>query len=590
MYPLGGGLVQLDLARCRDVLLAESLLAPKDGWPAGAPARDYQRSPAAARVGRFASESGLRLFHYEYREQFDLLPTWLPEGVSDDFALSPEWERGVLAERKYQSFRHDQMLGGFNPGHRGKWTSHELCHGLVGFGYRADPPPMFLATAGRLAELVPVVLWYFLDEIGLQRCAVHQGSGALFREYCPACEQLAAGTRDDHEAERHLAGAARFMDNELAAVARSRRLGRPVPHQWATINLCSDGLAYAHSHGERLRSNTFATYAERFLKPGTGHSETLDALEARALEVFFALCGQQETLAGWASAPWLGGLRWKIQDLGWRLTVAVEGMDGEPRHAVNALLDSLARLCEQTVTDGLPDSEISTAWSTAVERLRGLDAVLGEGSAASIGAVGYPIGDLGYSVPLIEEGLGTVTPLTMQLLEDAQEGLVVSRFIAADEDQRVPLVERWTAYLRENSDSLLAGLATFEAALIQAKLAPNSMMLGRWAGGPARLGDGYRIHRFNWNVVDVAARVETGELFGVQEEGGFRIADEGGRSPRAAKQVLLVGYEPGGELVLADIDEQLAVALEQGATSLLPESTLAWLAEIGAIEPEAWPL
>ena len=33
--------------------------------------RDYLRSPAAARVGRLAAQSGLHLFHYEYREQWD---------------------------------------------------------------------------------------------------------------------------------------------------------------------------------------------------------------------------------------------------------------------------------------------------------------------------------------------------------------------------------------------------------------------------------------------------------------------------------------------------------------------------------------
>lgn len=241
--------MQLDLARCRDVLLAEPIVAPDGGWPGGSPESDYCRSPAAARVGSFAAQSGLRLFHYELREQFDLPAGWLPEEIAEEHSLSPEWERGVLAERKYQSFRHDQMLGGFNPGHRGKWSTHELCHGLVGFGYRIDPSPLFIATAGRLAELVPVVLWYFLDEIGLQRCPIHQGGGALFRVYCPDCERLAGSARTSQPVEPLLQEAAAFMDRELAAVARSRRTGRPVPHQWATLNLCSDGLAYAHAHG-----------------------------------------------------------------------------------------------------------------------------------------------------------------------------------------------------------------------------------------------------------------------------------------------------------------------------------------------------
>ena len=148
------------------------------------------------------------------------------------------------------------------------------------FGYKPDASPLYLATAGRLARAVPVVSWYFLDEIRLRRCPVHQGGGALFRTFCAECEAAASATEADATMVRRLTDAAAFMDRELAAVAQTKRLGRPIEHQWATINLCSDGIAYAHAHGARLRSDVLARYAERFL-PGGVHLLALDELEQR---------------------------------------------------------------------------------------------------------------------------------------------------------------------------------------------------------------------------------------------------------------------------------------------------------------------
>ena len=183
-------------------------------WPCGAPDREFTRSPAAMRVGHLATEAELFLFHFEHRVHLELPEDWV-ERPED--AAPPEWLGGVLPERKYQSFRHDLLIGSFHPGHRAKWSAHELCHALVGFAWRPDPSPLFLATAGRLAELLPVVLWYFLDEAYLQRCPVHQGGGALFRKHCLACDAAAQPNLGDVHAERRLEEAVRFMERELAA-------------------------------------------------------------------------------------------------------------------------------------------------------------------------------------------------------------------------------------------------------------------------------------------------------------------------------------------------------------------------------------
>src|SRR5690606_36544266 len=109
--------------------------------PSGAPAADFARSPAARRVGALAARDGLFLFHFEHRRHSQLPAIFLSEGLDPELAQPPLWSDGRLPEAKYQSFRHDLMIGSFHPGHRGKWSTHELCHGLVGFGWRAGAPP-----------------------------------------------------------------------------------------------------------------------------------------------------------------------------------------------------------------------------------------------------------------------------------------------------------------------------------------------------------------------------------------------------------------------------------------------------------------
>ena len=121
---------------------------PASGWPFGAPSGEYTRTPVAARVGHLAARDGLFLFHFERRAHLPLPEAWVPPD-REDLTLPPTWEDGVLAEAKYQSFRHDLALASFHPMHRAKWTAHELCHGLVGFGWRPGASTFFHATAGR---------------------------------------------------------------------------------------------------------------------------------------------------------------------------------------------------------------------------------------------------------------------------------------------------------------------------------------------------------------------------------------------------------------------------------------------------------
>ena len=144
----------------------------------GAPAHELLRSPASQAVGRLAMQSNLLLSHFEHRVELALPEEWLPTD-RPDLGETPVWQNGVLPEAKYQAFRHDRISGSFHPSHRAKWTGHELCHGLVGFAWKPSASRFFHALASRLAEVLPVALWYFLDEANLRRCPSHQGGAAL---------------------------------------------------------------------------------------------------------------------------------------------------------------------------------------------------------------------------------------------------------------------------------------------------------------------------------------------------------------------------------------------------------------------------
>src|SRR5690349_7338010 len=140
----------------------------------GSPSPEHQRSRAAQRVAQLAVKSSLFFTNFEHRARVTLPATWLPEGATEP-PLS--FQGGVLAEPKYQAFRHDLLIASFHPGHRAQWTAHELCHALVGFAYRPGAPLLFHALGAWLAELLPVALWYFFDEAGLRKCERHEGQG-----------------------------------------------------------------------------------------------------------------------------------------------------------------------------------------------------------------------------------------------------------------------------------------------------------------------------------------------------------------------------------------------------------------------------
>lgn len=533
---------------------------PQGPWPRGLPEAELIRSPAAARVGQLAARDGLLLAHFEHRA---------PPDEPED---APSWQAGVLPEDKYSSFQHELPIGSFHPGHRAKWGAHELCHGLVGGAWRSGAPPLLVATAGRLAELVPVVLWYFLDEIGLRRCPHH--TGPLFRTFCPACEQAAeqgAAPIDEARARALLREADTFLERELAAVSRTRRLGRPVSHVWGSIDLCSDGLAYADAHGPRLGSAAFGAWAERFFVDGRSGWSSTEALEARVIAVARAVA-EGRPLAPWADDPEQGRARWTAMDLGARLLQIGELTEGEATGALLALVDRLA---------------VGEAASSIAADYAALCGAFVLPPPELVFAVGYPIdGVATRSVERLEEGLQSVVPGTLELCADA--GLdPVPAFVAADVPERVPLGERFARWAAGAIPGPAAELARYEAALCSVRAEPQALVLGPGGEG-CRLIEGARLLRFPFDPVAFAAAVESGAIEGRPAESGAGPGVGVDTAP-GEPTALIVARDRSGELVLVDVTLEDADQIEHDPGELAPEVRDA-LVGLGLLVPQRWGL
>ena len=421
-------------------------------WVFGAPRHELERSTAAQRVAQLAARSELFLSHYEYRSALTLPEWWCPEG-RPDLGEPAAWNAGVLPESKYQGFRHDRLIGSFHPSHRAKWSSHELCHGLVGFAWRPDASLFFSSLAARLAEALPVALWYFFDEADCRRCDKHAGQGALRGPTCLACEALGregAQRRDDTEAWWSKGRA--WLNAELEAIRASIREGQPLTNPHPTIDLCSDGLAYAAAQYPRLSDPVFARYVELFFREGEGYFSSLEALEARVIEVADYMCGEG------AAKPWSGDRwRWVAQDIGMRLVTVWCESEGEVERELEALVLALA---ESPREEQVADTILS---------YRALHSEWVLPDPEELFGVGYPLPeDAGLSYPQAHLGLESSSPRTLDTL-----GLGASRALEAfvrsekpERWQRRPIGRRFADYLAKKGEPLLGDLARFEAAVI----------------------------------------------------------------------------------------------------------------------------
>ena len=413
-----------------------------------APESELNRSTAAQTIAQLASKSGLLLSHFEHRFHWPIPSEWGPAN-RPDLTAGPEWFGGVLKEHKYRHFRYDNPVGSFHPGHRAKWTTHELCHALIGFAWRPDASPFFHSLSARLCEVLPVALWYFFDEIDLVRCDEHQKIGPLFGAHCPACEAAAERPTTGVVVRPELKEAGiRFVEQELAAVARSRRLGRPLSHRFATLDLTSDAIAWTAANRNRLAAPEFAWFRELFLGPRQGAFSDLDEMESRIFEVMNALTGRG------VAQPLEGGRSlWIAQDLAWRFLLIAMECEGE-------VIDHLHGLIEQLAEKPTPETiEHSLNVYTALNDEWYLP------EPADVYALGYPVaGHHGASLRQLSTGIQQSCPNTCALLGDSLPE-IVEAFARADQPTRTPIARRFASFLEANAPGSTADVARYESSV-----------------------------------------------------------------------------------------------------------------------------
>jgi len=521
------------------------------------PAHELRGSVAAARVATYARASDLFFAHFEHHVHLEGPDEWRPD--RPDLATSTGWRAGVLGEAKFRHSRLDRMVASFHPAHGPRWTAHELCHRLVGWAWRPGASPLWIATAARLAELVPVALWYFYDA-GAPRCDRHALADPRFDIRCAACEALATRGPDPSpaaraEVDRLREEGDRFVTNELEAVRRTLRDGEYVPHRWATLELGSDGLAWAAAHSARLASPAFHAWVERFVPPDTGRHATLEALEARAVAVVAALRDGAE-LPAWKADR----RRWIAQDIGWRLAVVQADCDPETAARIDTILDALA--------NDLDAGAAAAAWRDLCDDVEVPD-------VEDTFAVGYDLGGgLGRSARQVRAGLATVCPAALGLLGAAADP-VVAAFVADDTLVREPLGVRFARFLADGAaepddgpatandlgaadpaDLLdpvdVAELAALEAAVTHAPPMSPAVATLRGApdpGGPLRLAPG---------VAVIAARRDwRGALGGARKRRPVAL-------PPRAETHLAVVRAPSGNVALHALAPAVAEAVTTG--------------------------
>lgn len=273
------------------------------------PMWEQQRSTVSQIIGEAAEQSFLFLYNYEYRFHLDIPSEW---GEHQNIA----WYRGILQEGKYQSFRYDSMIGSYHPGQKAKWTSHELCHRLVGYFYNSQASYLEFCLAARLLELVPVIQFYFLEEIDLRRCGKHRTCASLFKDFCPKCEELAKKGPADNKRYMFRQRAAEFFNKELAAIKQSLYQKEFIYHIDYNINLCADAIEYTNHHIKRYKDLDFKAYMTEFGKEKFGTHSSLEALLHRVEEVFFSLLEEEIKFAPWQIE---GVDEWVNMDFAYRL-------------------------------------------------------------------------------------------------------------------------------------------------------------------------------------------------------------------------------------------------------------------------------
>ncbi|MCK6504530.1 hypothetical protein L6R53_14190 [Myxococcota bacterium] len=476
--PLAPGEVPTDPGRLlpRPEPLVDALIAARPGpglepilGELGCPTVDLLATPAAARAGLLAARVGRAFTHHELRVR---LP--MPEGLEPEVAVwaggtVPAWRDGVLEEPKYFSFFQDDPHSPFNPNHRAKWRSHELLHGVAGWCWHPGLTRFELYLGGRLAELVPIIHWYGLDELLRPRCARHADQPPT-RELCRDCE--AAGQRPfwevdraalREEALRTAAGAAEHLATEWAACLHELERGERVRTPRPGLDASSDAEGYLLGHWNRLTAWSFGAWVERFCVAGVDHEPDPAALAARVARTCHDLCSGAIEV----DLSTLRRLRARkaLQDLGYRALLLLEHAgEGPGEDALLPEIDALAEVAERLRHGGGPE-----------EATRAMGRLLAASDAAAAHLPGELLGALGAlgtrwlsaeaqvdaGLDQVLEGLADALPDSWAAMREPED--TAWRFVASPAFDRAGSLGRRFAAWWEEEGGADADLVALEA-------------------------------------------------------------------------------------------------------------------------------
>ncbi len=251
----------------------------------GAPLAEVCGSPFGWAAVVRAANDGVAHAHLEYRTQ----PQWPDELLADAQVADPMhnvWQAGVLHIGKYESFLQDEPLCTYNPNHMAKWTPHEMTHRVCRFFWREGATSWEHYIGSRLNELVPIVLWYGLDEVvrgddkGFDRARSAAQPWATPSDLDWLSLDDAALRSRAAACVPHLRWALAHFEREWAAIRKEAEQGVRVPTPTDTLDASSDAMAYVVGHLRRLESATFRRMAQGLLTAGEHYDDSIaDAME-----------------------------------------------------------------------------------------------------------------------------------------------------------------------------------------------------------------------------------------------------------------------------------------------------------------------
>ncbi len=378
-----------------------------------------------------------------------------------------------------------------------------------------------------------------------------------------------------------------YVRAELAAIERTIHSGVVHPHRYATLELASDGVAYAAAHGERLGSPGFHAWVERFAVRGGGWSDSLEALHERVLAVTEGVVKGVEASPR-APTPAHGRWRWVVQDLAWRIEVVRTQCEGDAERGLGQVLDRLGEAISST-TDGARDAEAEcrSALADAVANYVELDDAFELLPPSELCAVGYPTGvepldALGLEGTRLQlvDGLRTCVAGSVAMAKETL-GARVDALVEADRETpaRDALADRWAASLAAElgADEVSCQVARYEAAVNVVPTRVSPVLGGAPRDERWRLVAGVRVEAFTVDAPALADAARSG-----------LVLDLGRPAPTAL--YLLVGRTPAGESLVAGIESAVADALNalgDGGPLPLGADAVAELQDLGVIEPAA---